>query len=249
MLRAVILDDEPDNIDLLKHDLAKYTSQVEVVADFTSPVQAREFLQDHLIDVLFLDISMPQMSGFDFLDSFNKINFDVIFVTAYEEYALRAFDFYAVDYLLKPTETPKLQRAIERLLHKKEADTGHQDFEVLFKNMISSIHKRDTLTVPTSDGYEIIKLEELLYLLADSNYTELRLKDKRFVVSKTLGDFEKVLSSDSFIRIHHSYIVNINEIRKYVRGDGGTVLMSNNDSLAVSRINKPKLLEKLRFQF
>lgn len=249
MLKAIILDDEVAAVDTLKYDLAIYCPEVQIVSGFNEVESALLFLKGHQIDILFLDISMPGCNGFDFLKRFDKIDFEVIFVTAYEEYALRAFDFYAVDYLLKPIEPERLKRAIERIKSKKESNTDFEKFEALFRNLSGKNQKNTTLAIPTLDGFEIIDLGELVYLKADGNYTELKMKNKKILVSKTLGDFEKVLPMDNFIRIHNSFVINIQQIRKYIKGDGGMVMISTGEQLPVSRINKPKLLALIKSEF
>ena len=249
MLRAIILDDEQAGIEILRYDLEVHCPEVEIQAYFNDPSEAFNYMAASSCDVLFLDISMPSINGFDFLRKFMKIDFEVIFVTAYEEYALRAFDFYAVDYLLKPIEPEKLKRAIERIKSKKESNNDFDKFENLFKTFSASMQKSNTLTIPTLEGYEIVELADLIYLKADGNYTELKMKNKKTLVSKTLSDFEKVLPNKDFQRIHNSYIVNIQEIRKYIKGDGGVIILSNKEQLPVSRINKPRLLAQLRPQF
>ncbi len=249
MLRAIILDDEQAGIEILRYDLEAHCPEVEIHATFNDPSEAFNYMTASSCDVLFLDISMPSINGFDFLRKFKKIDFEVIFVTAYEEYALRAFDFYAVDYLLKPIEPEKLKRAIERIKSKKESNKDFEKFEALFRNLSGKNQKNTTLAIPTLDGFEIIDLGELVYLKADGNYTELKMKNKKILVSKTLGDFEKILPMDNFTRIHNSFVINIQEIRKYIKGDGGIVMISNGEQLPVSRINKPKLLAMIKPQF
>jgi two-component system, LytTR family, response regulator len=247
-LKAVILDDESAGIESLMYDLKKNCPDVEVIKTFTDTSSAFDFLRQNPIDVLFLDISMPGCNGFDFLSKFKSINFSVIFVTAYEEYALKAFDFYAVDYLLKPVEYPKLIRAVERIKEKSKPNGGVEFLELMLKNLTSDLKKTDTLAIPTTDGFEIVELTQVIYFKAEGNYTEIFLKDKKKVVSKSIGDFEKVLNITKFFRIHHSYIINIDEVRKYVKGDGGTVILSNGLQLPVSRTNKPKLMLLLNTQ-
>jgi two-component system, LytTR family, response regulator len=249
MLKAIILDDEQAGIDILRYELGIFCPEVEVMASFNDPLEAFNYLSNWSCDILFLDISMPGTNGFDFLKKFKEIDFEVIFVTAYEEYALRAFDFYAVDYLLKPIETEKLKRAIDRIKSKKESKKDFEKFEALFRNLSEKSQKTTTLAIPTLDGFEIIDLADLVYLKADGNYTELKMKTKKILVSKTLGDFEKVLPLESFIRIHNSFVINLQEIRKYIKGDGGMVTISNGEQLPVSRINKPRLLAMIKPQF
>ena len=249
MLKAVILDDELSGIEILSYDLNTYCPDVQVIAAFQNPHEAASFLTSCACDVLFLDIDMPACNGFDFLKNFTNINFEVIFVTAYEEYALRAFDFYALDYLLKPVQEDRLRRAIERIKTKKRNLDDFEKFETLFKNINSGLGKNQTLAIPTLEGFEIIELAELVFLKADGNYTELILKTKKLVVSKNLGDFEKVLPVKEFLRIHHSFIVSVSQIKRYIKGDGGMVSMANGEQLPVSRINKPKLLSLLNLPF
>lgn len=249
MLRAILIDDEQDSLDLLGYDMAMYCPELHVMATFTNPSDAYLYLQRNTVEVVFLDISMPGCNGFDFLSKFNKIDFEVIFVTAYEEFALRAFDFYAVDYLLKPTVPEKLVRAVERIKNKKENNKDFERFESLFRNLSTATNKPTTLAIPTFDGFEIIELNELIYLQAEGNYTQLKMKQKKILVSKTMGDFEKILPQEGFLRIHNSFIINTQEVRKYIKGDGGMVNMSNGDQLPVSRINKPKLLLTLKTTF
>lgn len=247
-IRAIILDDEPAGIDILKYEIESHFPEISLLKTFSDVESSYDFLKTNKIDLLFLDISIPECNGFDFLGRFDKIDFEVIFVTAHEEYALRAFDFYAVDYLLKPVETEKLRRAVDRLMAKNKSDQNFEKFENLFKNFSLSNNKNNTLAIPTLDGFEIIELNELIYLKADGNYTELYMKNKKILVSKTLGDFEKVLPAEFFLRIHNSFVINIYEIRKYIKGDGGIVMISSGEQLPVSRINKPKLLAKIRPQ-
>jgi two-component system, LytTR family, response regulator len=249
-MKAVIIDDELSNILLLKKDLLEYCSEVVLVKEFTSPTLALAFLKNNPVDIVFLDISMPEMNGFDFLGHFENPKFSVIFVTAFENFALQAFEFYAVDYLLKPVSSEKLRRAVNRVIEKKSGEnTEIQQLNMMIRGLQQVYQKSNTLSIPTLQGLEMIELSEIKYLMAEGNYVELIMKTNMLVVSKSLGDFEKVLDPQKFVRIHNSYIVNVNEIKKYIRGDGGIVELLGGIQLPVSRINKPKLLQLIKADF
>jgi len=248
MIRALILDDEASNISVLKYDLEQYCPEIEICAEFTQPVEALKYLASNKIDALFLDVTMPIMSGFEFLSCQKDIDYQVVFVTAHQEYAINAFDFYAVDYIVKPVSKDKLLRAAERL---KTRIASHEDsgINVLLETMKKNTDKANHLAIPTMEGFEMVNLENLLYLTASGNYTNLRIKSKDMLVSKTIGDFEKILDPSKFVRIHNSAIVQIKEIKKYIKGDGGQVTMSDGQILSVSRANKPKLLSLIKVDF
>jgi two-component system LytT family response regulator len=189
---------------------------------------------------------MPEMNGFEFLSNFESPDFKVIFVTAFEEFALQAFDFYALDYLVKPVNPIKLQRAVEKL---GQISYEFQKMEEMLRAIQQIYQKSNLLSIPTLNGLEMIDLDDIKYLMAEGNYVELFLKQDKLVVSKSLGDFEKVLDAKKFIRIHNSYIVKVSEIKKYIRGDGGIVELIGGIQLPVSRLNKPKLLQLIKVDF
>jgi len=249
MLTALLIDDEQNSTDVLVYDLHQYCPEVSVVATFEQPADAILFLKEQSIDVVFLDISMPEMSGFDFLDALPSVDFEIVFVTAYEEFALAAFDFYALDYLVKPVAPEKLIRAVERLLAKKKENqkVDYQNIQALLGNLTLMQQDATSMAIPTQDGYEILKTNEVVLLEAEGSYTKVILKvGDTLLVSRNLKDFERMLPVRKFARIHHSYIVNVDYIKKYQKGDGGIVTMSNGKSLAVSRANKTKLLSLIR---
>lgn len=249
MLTALLIDDEQNSTDVLVYDLQHYCAEVSVAATFENPADAIEFLKEHSVDVVFLDISMPEMSGFDFLEALPLVNFEIVFVTAYEEFALAAFDFYALDYLVKPVAPEKLIRAVERLLMKKKENqkVDYANIQALLGNLTLRQHDSTSMAIPTQEGYEILKTGDVVLLEADGSYTNVVLKTGDTVlVSRNLKDFERMLPHRKFARIHHSYIINIDYIKKYQKGDGGVVTMTNGKALSVSRANKTKLLSLIR---
>ncbi|RYY63634.1 MAG: response regulator transcription factor, partial [Chitinophagaceae bacterium] len=195
------------------------------------------------------DIQMPKMNGFDMLQKIGSINFEVIFTTAFDQYAINAIRISALDYLLKPIDDEDLGIAIakckERMLNKKPS---HQ-FENLFNNLSNKNPLDKTLALSASDGISFIKMSDILRVEANGRYAKFYLLSKETIlVSKTLGDFEEILSANQFFRIHDSSIINLNHVRKYIRGDGGTVVLSDNTELDVARRRKEefvKLIPKL----
>lgn len=249
MLKTVIVDDETENIDLLKLDLSAHADQIQVVDTFNDPFVALQFLKENKIDLLFLDISMPQMTGFEMLEKLEKYDFDVVFVTAYDGYALKAFEFCAIDYLLKPISVEKLDRAIERLLQKNKKMVDTTNLEMLLANMKGAFATRKKIAVPTFEGLEFLETEDILYVEADGAYSRIFLaNNEKILVSKTLKDIENLLKVDNFARVHQSHIVNFLHVKRYIKGEGGTLILNNGKALQVSRANKVKLMNMVKFQ-
>src|SRR5436309_10638666 len=181
----------------------------------------------HQPALVFLDIEMPIMNGFDFLEHFNKISFAVVFTTSYDQYAIKAIRFSALDYLLKPIDPKELMSAMHKVEAQKNLPAAEQ-----FKMLLNQVHHKDVgfkkIAVPTAEGFELIPEDEILRCEADDNYTHIFLKNKnRIIACRTLKEVEEQLRDFShFIRVHHSYVVNLNEVTKYIRGEGGYVVMS-----------------------
>jgi len=194
-------------------------------------------------DLVFLDIEMPVMNGFELLEQFKQIPFSVIFTTSYDQYAIKAIRFSALDYLLKPIDPKELIAAIQKVQTQKVHPSPDQ-----FRMLMDQVQNRGTkftrVAIPTSDGFELIPVEEIIYCEADDNYTRLFLKNKkRIVACRTLKEVEEQLTDFlSFIRVHHSYMVNLNEVNKYVRGEGGYLIMSDGTTVNVSRSRKDALM-------
>ena len=238
MIKAIILDDEINCIDVLKYELGRLKEDIDIVGEFCDPQEALNKIPELDFDIIFLDIEMPRMNAFQFLDSLPDIDSNIIFTTAYDHYALKAFRYYAIDYLLKPISKEDLHDAISRCSHYKRK---------LEKNMIDEIYSKikapnsvfSKIAVPVEHGFQMIKIEEILYCKADSNYATIKLLDgKTIVISKTLKYLEQLLKSHGFYRIHQSSLININYIENFSRVDGGVVTMNGGASLPVSRANK-----------
>ncbi len=239
-MKAVILDDEQHCVESLATMLSKYT-QAEVVAEFTDSTEAAEKLESLEFDVLFIDIEMPHLNGFELLTLFPDATWSVIFTTAYDEYAVKAFKINAIDYLMKPIASSDLIAAVKKV--KKTRD------KVSHLNRISLNPFKDRMekfAIPTLAGLEMINVGDVEYLASDSNYTHIVLGETKYTASKTLKYFEEILQPFGFIRIHYSCLVNPNKIKRYVKGDGGYVIMENGKNLSVSRSRKEELLNNLR---
>jgi two-component system LytT family response regulator len=237
--RTVLVDDEAKSTDILKFMLEKYCPDMDIVGVFNDPLKALEYIRTNTIDLLFLDIQMPYLDGFQLLDKLTDIDFKVVFVTAYDEYALRAFKYYAIDYILKPIELGEIKELSKHLQQLEKAHYNKADYMQIFDKMSSAHGAIEHLAVPTSSGVVFVFFDDIKYLHADSNYTDIIKKDNSKVyASKTLKYFENLLPSDLFFRCHQSYIVNLRFLDKFVKSDGGYLLMLDGTKIALSRSRK-----------
>jgi two-component system LytT family response regulator len=244
MIKAIIIDDEVHCIDTLSMLLKEYCPEVKVIEQCHSAKQGLEAIKNNMSDLVFLDIEMPSMNGFEMLEQFSQVPFAVIFTTSYDQYAIKAIRYSALDYLLKPVEPKELIAAIHRVQQQKRMPAAEQ-FEILFSRMQNKEGAFRKLAVPTIEGYELIMAENIIRCEADDNYTHLFLKDKtRITACRTLKEIEEQLQDFSyFARVHHSWLVNMNEVNKYIRGEGGYVIMSDGTTVNVSRSRKEALLK------
>ncbi|HMI04234.1 MAG TPA: LytTR family DNA-binding domain-containing protein [Pedobacter sp.] len=239
MIKAVILDDEIRGSKLLQHKLDSFDDELIVVGVFNEPAKALEAIAGLYPDVLFLDVEMPGMNGFQFLERLGSFDFEVIFTTAYDSYTLEALRLSAVDYLMKPVDEEDLQSAITRL-RKRVAGKGAQ------KNLKLEKTLTKRLALPTAEGVYIIDKSNIIRVEAMSNYSVFLLVDnKKIIVSKTLKEYESLLNDECFIRINRSAIVNLTYVVKYRKGDGGTLEFSDGAEVEVSPQRKDLLLQKL----
>lgn len=239
-MKAIVIDDEARARRILVALLAEHCPQVEVVAEASDVPEAVQAINAHQPEVVFLDIEMPGYSGFQLLDFFKKPDFSIVFTTAYSDYAVQAFEVSAVDYLLKPIQIDGLVRAVERVGQLQEASV--QPLEVLQHNLRDEGVVRK-LAVPVSDGLLFVNTSELVYLQADGSYTNFFLENgSRLLVSKKLGEFEVLLRNPRFFRPHRSFIINLDRVQKYVRQEGGYILMETDAMVSLSRDKKDEFL-------
>ena len=244
MIKAIIIDDEIHCIDTLSILLADYCPEVEVLEKCMSPKKGLEAIENLKPELVFLDIEMPMMNGFELLEQFKQIPFCVIFTTSYDQYAIKAIRFSAMDYLLKPVDREELKNAIEKVSRRHHPPLPQQ-LEILLQRLHQPVVSR--IAIPTMEGLQMIPVDSIIACAADSNYTTLHLKDRqRIIASRTLKEIEEMLDGLFFLRVHQSFLVNLNEIKKYVRGEGGYLVMSDGSSIDVSRSRKESLLARLQ---
>ena len=244
MINAIIVDDEPYCCEVLSTLLERYCPEVKVVAVCPSAQEALKTIHRLQPQLVFLDIEMPQMNGFAMLEQLPEINFHLIFTTSYDQYAIKAIRFSAIDYLLKPIDREELQKAVQKVNRQVQKPVAQQ-LEILLQKMNHSTAV-NKVALPTMEGLQMVHVDSIIRCESDSNYTIIQLKDKqKLVVSRTLKEIEEMLEDYPFARVHHSYLVNLNEINKYVKGEGGYLVMSDGSNIDVSRSKKESLLKKL----
>ena len=239
-MNCIIIDDEKHCIKTLTHLLEANFPEVNILASSLDSTMAYDLIQMHRPDFVFLDIEMPLLNGFDLLSKFEPLYFDVIFTTAYDSYAVKAIKYSALDYLLKPISKEDLAAAIEKLKNKVNPITKAQLV------MATAVHNKqlpDTIALPVSDGLTFASVNDIVYCVADGGYTRMFMVDKsEILLSKTLGDVDELLSDYHFFRIHHSTLINLKQVKQYIRGEGGEVIMSNGAGLQVARTRKMDFL-------
>ena len=245
MIKSLIIDDEQHCIDALKADLDKYCGNVEVSTTCMSGKEGIFAIKKYKPRLIFLDVEMPWMNGFEMLEMLDNIDFCIIFTTAYDKFAAKAFRISAVDYLLKPVDANDLKIAVKKAEEKILASEGAVNIENLLHNLKQPA-QHQKIAFPQREGYEFITVENILYCNAEGAYTSVHLiNNKKFLISKNLGDIEEMLPADIFQRIHHSTIVNIQHITNLIRADGGYLILDNGEKLMVSKAKKDMLLQRL----
>ena len=244
MLKAILIDDEPGCLRSLAHDLGVHCPGVEIVAQCDSGKEAIKVIHAQNPDVLFLDIDMPFINGFDLLEMVPDVDFEVIFTTAYDKYAIQAFKISAVDYLLKPIDTESLRTAVEKVRALREKGNTSKQISFLIQQ-IKDLENNNVrkVALPTFDGLEFINMDDILYCQSDGAYSYVYFTDgNKLYISKTLRYLEDALCNFHFFRVHNSYIVNLNHVKKYSKTDGGLLVLSNGEKVRVSRSKKDELL-------
>ena len=246
MIKAIVVDDETHCLDTLSILLQEYCPKVQILHQCSSANAALDAITKFSPQLLLLDIEMPGMNGFELLEHFEEIPFSVIFTTSYDQYAIKAIHLSALDYLLKPIAPKELIAAVNKVQMQKQLPSAEQ-FQMLLRQVQHKDMDFKKIAVPTLEGFELIPAEQIMRCEADANYTYIFLKNKNKIIAcRTLKEVEAQLHGFScFIRIHHSYIVNLNEVTKYVRGEGGYVIMSDGSAVDVSRSKKELLLKRL----
>ena len=242
-LKAVIVDDELSGIEVLEYALKRHCPEIEIVHTFSSSTEALEKIPSLMPDVLFVDVEMPQLNGFELVEKLASLNIQVIFITAYNEFALKAFRVSALDYLLKPVDIDELKAAVAKL--KSLAKPDNQAMDALLE-YIKSQKQINKISLSTEKGIHFIDATEVLYCLSSGPYSVFYLKSgQELVCSKSIGEYEKLLGDKGFYRIHNSSLINVEHLKRFVRTDGGYVEMSDGKTLTVSRRKKDEFLSYL----
>lgn len=245
MIKAIIIDDEPYCCESLSILLEEYCPEVSITGIFHNGGDALTGIRKNAPDLIFLDVEMPKMNGFDMLKQLPSVNFEIIFTTSYDQYAVKAIRFSAIDYLLKPIDTDELQNAVQKVIRRSHKPIAEQ-LEILLQKIQKPSAPISRIALPTMEGLQMIAVDTIISCESDSNYTTLHLKNKKkMVVCRNLKDMEELLEEHSFARVHRCYLVNLNEVEKFVKGEGGYLIMSDGSSIDVSRTKKEFLLKKL----
>lgn len=238
-LKSIIVEDEETSRKILRNYLTKYCPNVSILGEAANVEEALVLIRNTELDLVFLDVEMPYGNAFDLLDKVGDIDFETVFVTAYDHYAIDALNAHASYYLMKPISIDELIKAVDYVTEIKTKEEALQDQVLTPKT--NSVNGK--ITIPQQDGFEVLETSDIMYCKADDNYTEIYLNtNKKKLVSKTLKYFEEALSDSGFARVHKSYLVNVNEVTKYVKGKGGSVVLSNGKQIMVSASKKSNLL-------
>jgi two-component system, LytTR family, response regulator len=245
MLNAIIVDDEPYCCEILAGMLEADCPDVKVANISKNGADALKAIRQLAPDIVFLDVEMPKMNGFEMLEQLPAINFHLIFTTSYDQYALKAIRFSAIDYLLKPVDREELKNAVNKVRQRIQVPLPQQ-LEILMQKIKQPSNPISKIALPTMEGLQMIPIESIISCESDDNYTILKLKNgRKLLVTRSLKDIEETLEQHSFIRVHRSYLVNLNEIEKYIKGEGGYLVMSDGTTIDVARNKKEVLLKKL----
>lgn len=247
-IRAIIIEDESFCIETLKWELQQNCPEVELVASCQNGAEGLKAIAEFNPDLIFLDIEMPYMNAFEMLQQVSEINFDIIFTTAYDQFALNAIKFSALDYLLKPVSSQELRAAIDKLSVKSEPGISGKRLQHLMEQLIANQHEIRKIALPTIDGLELIRLDQIVSVEADSNYSVFHLlSGNKLIISRTLKQVEEMLAEhDYFFRSHQSFIANLHHVERYNKGSGGSLDLVNQIVIPVAKSRKDELLIKLQ---
>jgi len=244
-LRAILIDDELNSLQNLQQKLEGFCPDVAIIALTQKPEEGIVLIRQHQPDVVFLDIEMPRMSGFRMLEQLGDYDFDIIFTTAYNHYSIDAIRISAFDYLVKPIGIEELQHAVERLSKSLHRQTKEK-IDILKKSLNDSHSQEDKIAISTSEGIEFIPIKNIIHIESKSNYSKIFLTDnKSMMVTKILKDFEEMLLPYNFYRVHNSHLINLTYIQKYVRSEGGHVMLQDGTLIDISRRKKEEFLKMI----
>jgi len=248
MVRTILVDDEPRGLNTLKKLLQEYCPEIKVVAECTDADTAKDKIELLEPQLVFLDISLPGKTSLDLLSELDKINFEIIFVTAHNEYTLDAFHYSAIDYLMKPIDEDILIDAVRRAVKRVTMNSVNNNVSTLLHNLQKAQAPQEMkLCIPSLKGFQVVELKDILYCEASGSYTNFFFTDKHSIcTAKTIHDYEDLLEDAGFVRIHKSSLVNLLHVKEYLRGEGGSVILSNGHEVEVARRKKDLLIAKMK---
>jgi len=246
-ITAIIVDDELDSRETLRRFTNKYCPQVKILDDCANIEEARNSILKHKPQLVFLDIEMPRGNAFDLLEQFGEIDFEIIFITAFSQYAVQAFALSAAHYLLKPLDIEELENAVNSVCDQIEKKQKVNRAQILLQN-IGAIHNQNRkLVLPMMEGLEVVRMSEILYCEAEDNFTIFYFTDgRKLMICRNLKFYESALDAFGFFRIHRSFIINLEYIKRYIKGKGGSVVMENSKEIQVANTKKSELIQRLR---
>jgi two-component system, LytTR family, response regulator len=248
MINVIIIDDETNALDVLEMQLNNYCTDVNISCKCDGGEKGITAIKKYNPDLVFLDIEMPHKNGFDVLKETSQFNYEVVFTTAYDQFAIKAFKFSAIDYLLKPIDIIELQEAIEKVKTRK----GSTNLDDKIQQLFAQFHQKNEkltqkIAIPMGDGMELLEPNEIIRCESDSNYTHIfLLNGKKITLAKTLKDVEENIEGSPFYRIHQSHLINMNHVAKFMKGDGAYVIMKDGTQIAISRNKKEAFMETFR---
>ncbi len=244
MLQVIIIEDEPRGRETLKNLLTQYCSDIDIVGMAGSVKEGIQVVRHAHPDLVFLDIELHSGTGFEILENVDRFDFEVIFTTAFENYAIRAIKFSAIDYLLKPIDISELREAVEKARQRREVNSRNNKLWNLVQNFNRQKDEQKIITLSTMDGFEFIEIADITKLEAGGAYTTFFIKpNRKLLVSKNLKEYETLLSDYNFYRVHHSCLINLNEVEKYVKSEGGYIILKDGSTASISQRKKERFLE------
>ena len=247
-IKAILVDDEPRGLLSLHKLLEINCPEVEVISTCSNAEEALMKIQQLQPNLVFLDIAMPGKTGFDLLKELPSISFEIIFVTAHNNYLVQAFHFSAVDYLLKPVDDDLLKAAVKRAGKRIEEKSGNPQLDIFLSNIQQrNGSQKMKLCIPSLKGFQVVEIMDIIYCEANGNYTQFHLGNRSpIVASKAIHEYEELLRDSSFVRVHKSCIINLEHVKEYIRGEGGSIILSDNTEVEVSRRKKDLFINRMK---
>ncbi|MBL7901286.1 MAG: response regulator transcription factor [Bacteroidia bacterium] len=246
MIRTIIIEDEQKSRELLDAMIQKNCPELEIIGHASDVPQGVELIRSLKPELVFLDISMPNGTGFEVLEQVSDLHFELIFATASDQHALKAIKYSACDYLLKPIDAEELKAAVDKVIKKKKSNSGMDNLQFLIEHLKKADENYQKITLPTGNAYEIVNIKDIIRCEADGSYTTFYLSDKRkLVISAGLKHYEELLPEIDFIRVHHHHLINMNHVLRFLKEDGGYAIMSDGSKIEISRRKKEAFMERL----